>query len=82
MLNGRPSLRKSVSLGQSPIEQPTLPPISITYLMLTGTGEGSSTGDQQATIMAPYQDQVRQAGLEARAKLEEGPTESPVVGTK
>ena len=49
--------------------------------MLTCMGEGFSTGVQQATVLAPYRDQVRQAGLEAWAKLEEGPTESPIAGT-
>lgn len=47
------------------------PPIPITYLMLTGIGKGFSTGVQQAVIVALYLNQVRQAGLEAWAKLEE-----------
>ncbi|OBS81741.1 hypothetical protein A6R68_24269, partial [Neotoma lepida] len=47
--------------------------------MLVGTAEGYSTGVQQAAVPGPYRDQVRQAGLVAWAKLDEGPTESPIV---
>lgn len=60
-------------------KQPT-PPIPITYSVVTGTGKGFSTGVQQAGIVVLYWDQVRQAGLEAWATLEEGPTESPITG--
>ncbi|OBS80685.1 hypothetical protein A6R68_21115 [Neotoma lepida] len=35
-------------------------------------------GLQQAVVQGLYRDQVRQAGLEAWAKLDEGPTESPI----
>ena len=57
------------------------PPVHITYLMLTPTGIGFSTGFKQIMIVVLYWNQVTQAGLEAWAKLEKGPTESPIAST-
>lgn len=48
--------------------------------MLTGTDCQYASGIQQAAIPPPYQDQVRAAGLAAWNKLEEGPSESPILG--
>ncbi|XP_069861909.1 endogenous retrovirus group K member 24 Gag polyprotein-like [Dipodomys merriami] len=62
--------------------QQAQPTISITYAMLAGTGEGYSTGVEQAAITGPYRDQVRQAGLAAWYKLDEWPTESPIAGVR
>ena len=58
------------------------PAIPITYAMLAGTGEGFSTRIQQAVLPAPYREQVRQEGLNAWYKLDEGPTESPIAGVR
>lgn len=45
-------------------------------------GEGFSTGIQQAALPTPYCEQVRQAGLNAWYKLDEGPTKSPITGVQ
>lgn len=54
--------------------------IPITYGMLSSTADRYSMGIQQAALPAPYQDQVRAAGLAAWRKLGEGPTEAPIGG--
>ena len=49
------------------------PAIPVTFGMLSGTADQWSTGPQQATIPAPYTDQVRSICLAAWKKLVEGP---------
>ena len=52
----------------------------VTFGMLSGTADQWSTGPQQATIPAPYTDQVRSICLAAWKKLAEGPSEPPILG--
>ena len=56
------------------------PAIPVTFGMLSGTADQWSTGPQQATIPAPYTDQVRSICLAAWKKLVEGPSEPPISG--
>ncbi|OBS82450.1 hypothetical protein A6R68_23557, partial [Neotoma lepida] len=55
------------------------PQIPITFGMLAGTSDQYSIDLQQATLPAPYQDQVQVLGTAAWKKLEEGPTEAPCL---
>ena len=56
------------------------PAIPVTFGMLSGTADQWSTGPQQATIPAPYKDQVWSICLAAWKKLAEGPSEPPISG--
>ena len=54
--------------------------IPVTFGMLSGTADQWSMGPQQATIPAPYTDQVQSICLATWKKLAEGPSESPISG--
>lgn len=73
---------KEESCTQAEANREAHPLIPITYGMLAGLDDGFSTGIQQAAVASPYRDQVRNAGLAAWYKLDEGPIESLIAGVR
>ena len=66
--------------AQAERNQAATPAIPVTFGMLSGMADQWRTGPQQATIPAPYTDQVRSICLAAWKKLVEGPSEPPISG--